>query len=163
MEILEIEEKKYYIIKVKKDNEIIIYRRKIDGNKDTWEYSTSITTWVRTYNNVKLEKIFNEYLKNKLKINKVSENSDFYKFTQIVFEKENLKDWKVVWGSPPSECIEEIKTIRISDNLKNDLICYQCELFLHEVAHIGITTNKHNTEFYNNLSKLFKKYGKYIN
>lgn len=162
MQILEIEEKQYYIIKVKEDDDIKTYRREIGGDKNTWEISTSVATWVRIYNNEKLEKIFKEELKNKTKNNKISKDSDFYKFIQIVLNKENLKDWRVEWGVPPSECIDELKLIRISDFLKNNLVCYQCELFLHEVAHIGIETYKHNTQFYKNLSKLFDKYGKYI-
>jgi hypothetical protein len=81
--------------------------------------------------------------------------------SKSVFEKEALDGWRIEVGAPPSECIEDLRLIRISENYLNDGWYYLKEIFLHEVAHVGnyIADNHgHTPEFFRKLGELHIKY-----
>ena len=77
----------------------------------------------------------------------------FYKY---VFKELKLKKWELLWSAPPSECIEETKTIIMSDSFKDNPDCYKAEMFLHEIAHIRTREFNiiHGIKFYKRLSYL---------
>ncbi len=79
------------------------------------------------------------------------------KFIQYVLTHENMEGWRVVFGVPPSECICDLKLIRLSNELNGS---YMGEMFLHEVAHAGDI--KHGESFYKKLGELYVKYAGHI-
>lgn len=75
--------------------------------------------------------------------------------------REKLTEWKIDWWvCPPSECISDIKIIRISELYKDQMICYQFEIVIHEISHCFI--KDHNSDFYKKMAELLNRYSFYM-
>ena len=78
-----------------------------------------------------------------------------------ILKQEGFGDWKIDWWlSPPSECINDFKTIIISDTYKNEPLCYQFEILIHEISHCYFLD--HDFSFYDKMGELLQKYAYFM-